>query len=186
MLTQLDWVMNRIYLWNRKVKNPVWMLKTYPEKLINNEINMISEEYKELVDAQKAWDTVETLDALLDIIFVLWWTLHKFWRINNNTSLHFEQAKWILDAHPDNTMLPDGINDIYKGIMKQTIMQEHIRYVINMCFFLATEITSIPLDALEEVCRSNETKLPFTKNKNGKIQKSKSFEKPILKQFIKD
>jgi len=86
---------------------------------------MLQEELNETAEALKKWDLVESVDWLIDIIFVAIGTMHKLWLSSDK---------------------------------------------ITAC--------------RDEVCRSNDSKIPFTKWEDGKVKKWPNYTRPDLDSIL--
>lgn len=63
----------KIYEWNEEFWNKPWTYKTELEMI------MLTEEFNETIKAMQEWNLVETIDWIVDIIFVAMGTLYKLW-----------------------------------------------------------------------------------------------------------
>lgn len=159
----------RIYDRNEAVWNKPWEINK------ELEMEMFMEEFDETNQAYTNQDLVEIADWLIDMVFVYGWTLMKLWYTLEEVNSEFWDFIGIDEAvasynhwleNDDKKLLIQwfqGLIDVvYRELMSKWVSMRNI----TRCF--------------DEICDSNDSKLPFEKNAEWKVIKWKSYRKPEL------
>lgn len=162
--------------WNIAVGNKQYSVNRDLEQ------SMIDEEVMEIENAIKRDDKVEIVDGCIDVLFVVAGTIWKSWEdMENIIALYgFENVRdefdllcisdWMYElkhySHNAHLHIMDDWCDVYNCAIQIMYLLWLSREDINR--------------AWDEVCRSNDSKLPFEKDENGKVKKSGSYTKPDL------
>ena len=151
---------------------------------------MIMSEYRETTKAIQESDEVEIIDWLIDVYFVAVGTYFKLWW---NIELLEKKLSTFSDKNATMRKVNWKIID-FKINMNIWKKGEAIENIVDVCLYCLELLMNIIKnkewveECINEVCRSNNSKLPFEKDENGKVRKGKNFKKPrlllILQKYI--
>lgn len=174
--------------WNKNAWNTPWVYKKDLER------NMILEEIKETRHAIWEDDVKEVIDWCIDVLYVMCGTMWKLWfsieEINTiysffpDLSLDMLGFQWTLGIESNIYALYDKANKSL-DVSKNTLDYYTEMYCLAIDILKLSWLSdSMIIDAWDIVCDSNDTKLPFTKDKAGKVRKSKNFVEPNFDHII--
>ena len=141
------------------------------------EYDMLLEEAEETEKAKAENDIVEIMDGYLDVIFVAQWTLYKLWIVAR-------PPIWAEDADIRNFIQNRKI--AYEKEQRLTVSSVCSHAIsMSMGYLYKNFPRKVVDECFNEVCDSNMSKLPFKKDKNGKVKKWPNFFRPKIEEILK-
>lgn len=159
----------RVNEWNEQA----W----FTEVDFNLEYEMLLEEAQETEKAKDENDLVEIMDWYLDVIFVAQWTLYKLWLVAR-------PPRWPKNGNIATFLLNRSV--AYEKEQKVTVGSICSQAISMSTWYLYSNFPRKIVDeCFNEVCDSNMSKLPFKKDKNGKVKKWPNFFRPKIEEILK-
>ena len=103
--------------------------------------------------------------------------------------------KWDIDYELEYNMLLEELQETREAMQKDDV-REIVDWLIDIIFVSIWSLHKLGLtgydigESFNEVCRSNDTKHPYYKDRSGKIKKNPDWDKPnwdhVLYDFLQD